>query len=75
VVEEILEGNLNSFNSLPPELKALLTEMQALDPPPHTIDSIMTITNYREGMQKVPEEKSSLRSGRNYSIYKSHATR
>ena len=64
-----IEGNLNSFDSLPPELKALLTEMQALDPP-HTIDPTMTITNFREGMEKVPEGKSSLLSGHNYSIYK-----
>ena len=58
VVNEILKGNLNSFDSLPPELKALLTEMQALDPP-HTIDPTMTIANFREGMKKVPEGKSS----------------
>jgi hypothetical protein len=30
----------------------------------------MTITNFREGMKKVPEGKSSSLSGRNYSIYK-----
>jgi hypothetical protein len=69
VVDEILKGNLNSFDSLPPELKTLLTDMKALDPP-HTIDPIMTITNFKEGMKKVPEEKSSSLSGRNYSIYK-----
>ena len=69
VVHEILKGNLNSFDSLPPELKSLLTEMKALDSP-HTINPIMTITNFREGMKKVPEGKSSSLSGRNYSIYK-----
>jgi hypothetical protein len=31
-VDEVLEGNLNSFDSLQPELKALLTEMKALAP-------------------------------------------
>jgi hypothetical protein len=30
----------------------------------------MTITNFREGMKKVPEGKSSSLSGRNYGIYK-----
>ena len=69
VVDEILEGSLNSFDSLPLELKALLTEMKALDPP-HTINPTMTITNFREGMKKVPEGKSSSLSGRNYSIYR-----
>jgi hypothetical protein len=69
VVDEVLDGNLNSFDSLPPELKSLLTEMKALDLP-HTIDPTMTITNFREGMKKVPEGKSSSLSGRNYSIYK-----
>jgi hypothetical protein len=68
-VDEVLEGNLNSFDSLQPELKALLTEMKALTPT-NTIDSTMTITNFREGMKKVPEGKSSSLSGRNYSIYK-----
>jgi hypothetical protein len=43
--------------------------MKALDPP-NTIDPTMTITNFREGMKKVPEGKSSSLSGRNYSIYK-----
>ena len=69
VVDKILEGNLNSFYALPPELKSLLTEMKALDLP-HTIDPTMTITNFREGMKKVSEEKLSSLSGRNYSIYK-----
>jgi hypothetical protein len=69
VVNEVLEGNLNSFDSLPPELKALLTEMKALDSP-HAIDPTITITNFREGMKKVPEGKSSSLPGCNYSIYK-----
>jgi hypothetical protein len=68
-VDEVLEGTLNSFDSLQPELKALLTEMKALAPQ-NTIDSTMTITNFREGMKKVPEGKSLSLSGRNYSIYK-----
>jgi hypothetical protein len=68
-VNKVLEGNLNSFNSLQPELKALLTEMKALAPQ-NTINPIMTITNFRDGMKKVPEGKSSSLSGRNYSIYK-----
>ena len=69
VVDEVLEGNLNSFDSLQLELKVLLTEMKALDQP-NTIDPTMTITNFRESMKKVPEGKSSSLSGRNYSIYK-----
>ena len=73
VVDETLEDNL--FDSLSPELKALLTEMQALNPP-HTTDPIMTITNFRECTKKVAEGKSSSLSGRNYSIYKAmHTTR
>ena len=68
-IDEVLEGNLNSFDSLQPELKALLTKMKALAPQ-NTIDPIMTITHFRDGMKKVPEGKSSSLSGRNYSIYK-----
>ena len=43
--------------------------MKALAPQ-NTIDPVMTITNFRDGMKKVPEGKSSSLSGRNYSIYK-----
>jgi hypothetical protein len=68
-IHEVLEGNLNSFDSLQLELKALLTEMKALALP-NTIDPTMTTANFRDGMKKVPEGKSSSLSGRNYSIYK-----
>ena len=40
-VDEVLKGNLNSFDSLQPELKALLTEMKALAPQNTTVLAVL----------------------------------
>lgn len=66
--QEMLQGDLSSFPDLDPILSEFLQQMQTTIPKVFSHD--MSVAQFRDGMKKASEGKSSSLSSRHYGIYK-----